>query len=370
MTRPTLRRTLKLERLETRQVLSSMGTTPDQQYALELINLTRTNPSAAAERFSSHLSADVKATLAQYNLAADSLKSKLGSATPMPALAFNDALAATAQAQSQYEADNGVQTHIGANGANLSTRLSNAGYSGFNSAGENTYAYAQSVDEAMQSFLYDWGVADDGHYANLLQPGTGAPNAYNEVGVGLVQTNGKGVGPLVVTQDFGNNPNTGPQILGVVFNDNNHDHFYAQGEGLGGATIDAVNLTTGKDYQVQSWQSGGYQVPVDPNADYKVTATINGQVVQTSKVHVGGTNQKVDFVLDGTQAPTAPVVVATPTPAPAPAPKPAPDPAPAPTPTSARLDVSAWAKSQVDQAAPAPSPVAGWASWNAPVEGN
>ena len=362
MARTSFRRTLKLERLETRQVLSAMGTTPDQQYALELINLTRTNPSAAADRFSSNLSADVKATLAQYNLTADSLKSKMSSATPMPALAYNDALSATAQAQSQYEADNGVQSHIGANGANLSTRLSNAGYTGFNSAGENTYAYAVSVDEAMQSFLYDWGVADDGHYGNLLQPGTSAQNAYNEVGVGLVNTSGKGVGPMVVTQDFGNNPNTGPQILGVIYNDSNHDNFYEPGEGLGGATIDAVNLTTGKDYQIQSWQSGGYQVPVDPNADYKVTATVNGQVVQTEQVHVGSTNQKVDFVLNGTPAPVAQAVAA-----PAPAPVATPAPSPAPTSTPAQLDVSAWAKTQADQTK---SPVDGWASWNAPVEGN
>ena len=44
MSRPSLRRTPTLESLETRQVLSTVvGPTPDQQYALELINLVRTD---------------------------------------------------------------------------------------------------------------------------------------------------------------------------------------------------------------------------------------------------------------------------------------------------------------------------------------
>ncbi len=52
--------------LETRQVLSTVtGPTPDQQYALELINLVRTNPSAAAENLTANISPDVKATLTQ-----------------------------------------------------------------------------------------------------------------------------------------------------------------------------------------------------------------------------------------------------------------------------------------------------------------
>ncbi len=69
MSRPSLRRTPNLESLETRQVLSSVvGPTPDQQYALELINLVRTNPSAAADEITANLTPDVQATLNQYGL--------------------------------------------------------------------------------------------------------------------------------------------------------------------------------------------------------------------------------------------------------------------------------------------------------------
>ena len=45
-------------------------------------------------------------------------------------------------------------------------------------------------------------------------------------------------------------------------------------------TIDAVNLATGvRTTETQTGGSGGYQMPVAPNADYQVTATQNGQVV-------------------------------------------------------------------------------------------
>lgn len=301
MSRPSLRRTPILERLETRQVLSTVGTTPDQQYALELINLVRTDPSAAAEKLTTNISPDVQATLDSFGLTVSGLKSEMDSATAQPPLAWSDALGSSAQQQSQYEADNAVQTHQGSGEASLTDRIASAGYSNVSTYGENTYAYAESVNEAMQSFLFDWGVSDHGHYNNLLQPGTSAQDSFKDVGIGLVNTGGNGVGPLVITQDFGSQQNEGPQILGAVYNDPNHTGFYAPGEGQGGVTIDAVNLTTGQDYQTQSWSSGGYQVPVASNADYQVTATENGQVISSQQVHVGDVNQQVNFVNDPSQ---------------------------------------------------------------------
>ena len=131
------------------------------------------------------------------------LQNKLRSATPQPPLAWNSTLASTAQAQSQYQANNGVQTHQGPGEASLSDRIVAAGYSNYSSIGENTYAYSDSIDEAMQSFLFDWGVSDDGDYANLLQPGVSPENAFKDVGIGLVNTSNNGLGPLVLTQDFG-----------------------------------------------------------------------------------------------------------------------------------------------------------------------
>jgi uncharacterized protein YkwD len=316
MSRPSLRRTPKLETLEVRQVLSSVapGPSPDQQYALELINLVRTNPSEAANMLTANITPGVQATLDQYGLTVGGLVNKLDSATPQPPLAWSDTLASTAQAQSQYQASTGVQTHQGPGESSLSDRITGAGYTNYTSIGENTYAYADSVDEAMQSFLFDWGVSDDGHFNNLLQPGVSAENAYKDVGIALVNTNNNRLGPIVLTQDFGAQQNEGPQILGVVYDDPNNTGFYSQGEGLAGVTIDAVNVATGQDIQTQSMSAGGYQMPV-PAGTYEVTASENGQTISSQQVQVGDVNVMADFVNN----PSAQVQQSsTPTPTPTP----------------------------------------------------
>jgi uncharacterized protein YkwD len=314
MARPSLRRTLNLESLETRQVLSTVvGPTPDQQYALELINLVRTDPSAAVTEITSNISPDVQATLNQYGLTVSGLVSKMDSATAQPPLAWSDALGNSAQQQSQYEADNSEQTHQGTGEASLDSRINSAGYTNDISYGENTYAYADSIEEAMQAFLFDWGVSDDGHYNNLLQPGTSAEDSYKDVGIGLVNST-NGVGPLVITQDFGSQNNEGPQIVGVVYNDPNNTGFYAEGEGLGGVTVNVENLSTGQNTQVQTWSAGGYQVPVAANTTYQVTATQNGQVISSQQVQVGDVNVEADFVnKPNTNPPAEPQIIATPT---------------------------------------------------------
>src|SRR5947207_3320633 len=105
MTRPSLRRTPMLERLETRQVLSGVsGLSSDKQYVLELINLVRTNPTAAADRLTANLGPDVQATLSTFGLSVDGLKAKMANATPQPPVAYSSTLDSVAQNQSQYEA--------------------------------------------------------------------------------------------------------------------------------------------------------------------------------------------------------------------------------------------------------------------------
>ncbi len=373
MFRPSLRRTPKLESLETRQVLSSIaGPSADKQYVLEMINLVRTNPSAAADRFTNNLSNDVQATLKQYGLTADGLRSELKAATPLPPLAYSDALDGTAQGQSQDEAAMGKQTHTGANGSSLGDRLKAANYN-LATAGENTYAYANNVDQAMQSFLFDWGVADHGHYNNLVQPGVSAQKAYKDIGIGLVNTQGNGVGPLVITTDFGAEQNEGPQIVGVVYNDKNHDNFYTPGEGEGNVTITATD-STGKAYSVQTWQSGGYQIPVPTGQDYTVTASVNGQILSSQSVHVSDVNTKVDFVVDASQvtAPARVAVAATLPPAPVAAPRPIPAPTPVATPTPAPTPIVTpppviVAIPTITSVTPATTPswLNGWSKWKA-----
>ncbi len=225
----------------------------------------------------------------------------------------------------------------------------------------------------MESFLFDWGVADHGHYNNLVQPGVTAQKAYKDVGIGLVNTSGNGVGPLVITTDFGAEQNEGPQIVGVVYNDKNHDNFYNPGEGEGGVTITATD-SNGKAYSMQTWQSGGYQLAVPTNMDYTVTASVNGQVLQTQQVHVSDVNVKTDFILDPSQSPAAPTPVASrPRPQPRPRP-PLPPPRPRlppdPGPHAGRSSSTSGRRRDPDDspapsAPAAPSWLSGWSQWKA-----
>jgi uncharacterized protein YkwD len=240
----------------------------------------------------------------------------IASSTPRQPLAWNDTLAATSQKQSQDQANMGVQTHTGANGSDLTTRLSNAGLSNLGSSGENAFAYTSSVDEAIKAFLIDWGVASKGHRLNILQPTANSATSYNETGIGIVNTANNGLGPMVVTEDFAHQNGAQAYLLGVAYNDPTHSHMYAPGQGQGGVTISAQNLATGNTSTTQTWDAGGYQMQLAPGT-YQVTALVGNQVVRSQQVTIGGDNVKVDFDLsDPWQMTAPPVQINKPAPAP------------------------------------------------------
>src|SRR5436305_310639 len=135
MPRPALRRTLTLEHLETRQVLSAGGPSATAQYMLELLNEARTNPGAAAERVTSNLDPETVATINYYNVDLNDVKQRIASAAARPPLAWNDQLARAAQGQSQDQANTGIQSHTGSDGSDLNTRLDRVGYTNRVSAG-------------------------------------------------------------------------------------------------------------------------------------------------------------------------------------------------------------------------------------------
>ncbi|HEX8201203.1 MAG TPA: CAP domain-containing protein [Isosphaeraceae bacterium] len=349
MARPGLRQTPKLERLEAREVMSAGGPGPEAQYMLELINEARTNPAAAAERATSNLDGDTQATLAHFGVDAGQARREIAASPARPALAWDDRLAAAAQAQSQDQANTGVQSHTGSDGSDLGTRLDRAGYAGRRAQAENAFGYARSVDLAMKAFLIDWGVASKGHRHNLLQPDQ-AEASYAEVGVGIADSSRLGFGPKVVTQDFGRRDGTPARLLGVAFEDRNGDRFYQPGEGRGDVTIEAVRLDaagqpTGPRADVTTWDAGGYQLPLEPG-NYQVSARVGARVVRRQRVSIGADNVKVDYNLSDAWEPPAPVVV-PPQPV---APPPPPAPAPAPVSVTAPVVLAKVAQ------APAPAP--------------
>jgi uncharacterized protein YkwD len=296
MARFKFRRSLRFENLESRQLLSSGGPTDQEQYMLQLLNEARTDPAAAAQQITSDLTPEEMATINYYGVNLQATEQKIASATPQPPLAWNSALASSAQSQSQYMANTQVQSHTGANGSTPQQRMEQAGYGTLASSGENAYAYSTSVEEAMQAFLIDWGVPSDGHRDNIQQPGVSADDAYRDVGIGIVQTNSSTFGPLVITQDFASQPNEQAQLVGVAYDDTAGTQFYEPGEGQGNVQIDAVNLQSGQLYSTQTWDSGGYELSL-PAGQYAVIASVNGEVVQNVNVTVGNVNVEQDFIL-------------------------------------------------------------------------
>jgi uncharacterized protein YkwD len=279
--------------------MSAGGPTAQEQYMLELINQARTNPQAAAERVTSNLTPDVVATLNYYGTDVNAAKQAIATASPKPPLAWNADLAAAAQGHSQDMANTQVQSHTGSDGSSPQQRIQQAGYTGASSTGENAYAYSTSVDEAMQAFLLDWGVSDQGHRRNLLQPNVSSNNAYRDVGIGIVNTGNSKFGPMVITQDFASSPNELAQLVGVAYYDNQNTQFYAPGEGQGNVLIDATNLATGATTSTTTWDSGGYQIALAPG-QYQITASVNGTVVQTTTMTIGTQNVEQDFILSNT----------------------------------------------------------------------
>ncbi len=390
MPRPRFRRSLRFETLESRELLSGgiAAPTGQEQYMLELINQTRMNPQAAAVRVTSNLTPDILSTLAYYNVDPNATEQAIASVPAKPPLAWNPDLAAAAQAHSQDMATNQFQSHTGSDGSTADQRMQQAGYANASSTGENAFAYATSIDEAMQAFLIDWGVPDQGHRTNILQPNVSSSDAYQSVGIGIATTTPNStVGPLVITQDFGSQPNQPAELVGVAYNDNQQTGMYAIGEGQGGVQIDATNLVTGQTMSTQTWSTGGYQIALSPG-QYQITASVNGTVFQTLPVTIGNVNVEQDFVLsntwDGrsrdqvinslvpsatTSQPTAPV--STPSQPTAPVSTPSQPTAPVSTPSQPTAPVSTPSQPTAPVSTPSVNPLptfsGSWTSWQAQV---
>jgi Ca2+-binding RTX toxin-like protein len=164
-------------------------------------------------------------------------------------------------------------------------------------AGENVFAFADSMVHAHASFAIDWGSDANGiqnppgHRDNMMD------GDYREVGMGIldVTQTGKSVGPIVVTQDFGNRYKFGNSyFLGTVWNDANKDGQYNAGEGIGGATITMTGAAG--TFSTTSMTAGGYQLRV-PAGTYNVVASSAalGGTVTLSNVTIGSTNVMHDF---------------------------------------------------------------------------
>jgi uncharacterized protein YkwD len=300
MARSKFRRAPRLENLESRELLSSVSASqaPDdqEQYMLQLVNLARTSPQAAVSYIKSNITSDIQATLNYYNVDLNATLNAIASAPVKPPVAWNPQLAQSALSHSQDMATNGFQSHTGSDGSDPNQRMQAAGYTNATSTGENVYAYATSVDQAMEAFLLDWGVSDSGHRTNIQQPNVSAQDAYRDIGIGLVSSSGGPTGPLVVTQDFGAQAGEKAQVVGSAYNDPQGTGLYQLGQGVPNVQITAVDLATGQVSSTATWASGGYELPLDPGS-YQLIASLNNQVISSRTITINDVNIEEDFNL-------------------------------------------------------------------------
>jgi uncharacterized protein YkwD len=266
----------------------------EEQYMLEVINRARANPPAEGLRLQATTDPDILGAYAYFQVNLAKLVADFAGYPPRAPLAFNANLIAAARGHSQDMVVNDFQGHFGSNGSSLTTRIEGAGYTGWNALAENVYAYAKSVVYGHAGFNVDWGVPSLGHRQNIMNF-SGSDPVYTEIGIGIVSDTSPstGVGPLVVTEDFGRRSGQ-LFVLGVAYRDLDRDGFYSVGEGLADITV-----TTSQGNYAYTSASGGYAIPLvasSGNLVVQAEGMAHG-VAQEYSVSLAGTNVKVDFVV-------------------------------------------------------------------------
>ena len=290
--------------------------TAREQLLLELANRLRLDPAGEFDALiadaatGTAVQGNITSALRWFGVDPGALRSQMAAYGPVAPLAWNGALAQAAESHTQAMIAADSQSHQLPGEASLGARISAAGYANWSSLSENIYAYAEDPLHAHAGFVIDWGYDDAdfaggtlrsdwqrtgdgiqdaaGHRAGLLRAGT------TEAGFAmLAETDpATGVGPFLVTQDFGTRWDYAPQLVGVVIADADGDAFYDIGEGLAGVTVTASGAAG--SFATTSWGSGGYQMVLPPGS-YVVSFEGGGIVGRvTHAVSIGAANVKQD----------------------------------------------------------------------------
>jgi uncharacterized protein YkwD len=288
--------------------------TAQEQEFLELINRLRTAPveelALLLNSSDPTANAAINDALTQFGTNRATLRSQWDLLNPAAPLAWSSALNQAAAAHNQLMIAADVQSHDVRGEKKLIDRLADAGYdiSQGGTVAENIFAAVDSIVYAEAGLAIDWGADNPntpeleaidgiqtvtGHRDNLLAADL------REVGVAVTATTTKqNVGPLVVTQNFGNRAALDGKayILGVAFEDKNRDGYYQAGEGISDVKVKVTNVATNVSQELTVGAAGGYQELVDPG-EYQVEFT-QGGVIQTATAAIGANkNVKLDFVV-------------------------------------------------------------------------
>lgn len=298
-----------MEALENRHLLSVDGVadadlfdpSPFEQEMLEHLNRMRMAPQAELDiLFTDAESAtardsDARLAMTVYqDPSPQEIAEDWATLSVVPPLAWNESLHDAAYEHTTLMVQYDDQSHLLPGELSVPQRLAAAGYPAGSAVGENVFAYMNTVFHGHSAFAIDWGVPDRSHRDNMMA------STFREVGISIVgeDDGATQVGPLLVTQDYGDGRGmTDSYLLGVVWDDLNDNGWYDAGEGF--SDVDIHIEGTGGTYTTTSMSAGGYQTFV-PDGVYTVTA-YGGQLPSPMIVRdvlIGSDNVKVDFEYD------------------------------------------------------------------------
>jgi FG-GAP-like repeat/Cysteine-rich secretory protein family len=274
--------------------------TAQEQQMLELINRMRLSPAAELDLLLNSGDAAVANALSYFNVNISTLTQQWGSLLPTAPLAWSNQLSDAALGHNQQMIMAGVQSHQLPGEAQLGQRANNASYTGWNALGENIYAYADSVFYGHAGFAIDWGNGPGGIQSPTGHRDNTMSTNFREVGIGITAATGA-LGPLVITQDFGNRSDLNGKawLLGVAFKDLDRDRFYDVGEGLSGITVQVIRSGATTPIVTNTLTAGGYQALLDPG-QYQLNFLQNALLLKSENVIIDAAspvNVKRDLIV-------------------------------------------------------------------------
>jgi uncharacterized protein YkwD len=281
--------------------------TAQAQEMLELVNRMRRAPAAELNLLLNSGDAKIAQALQQFGVDRTLLASQWASLTAVAPVAWSAELAIAAAGHNQQMIVADTQAHQLTSEAGIYDRAVNAGYVGTRIA-ENIFAFSESILYGHAGFAIDWGndpnsiggIQNPAGHRALLMSGN-----YREVGIAITAENNPNtaVGPLVITQDFGNRTALDGKawLLGVAFQDLNNNSFYDAGEGVGGIDVEvrAASQPTSTPIITTTWDAGGYQTLLNPG-QYQVKFLKKNQLISSQNITIDPTtpvNIKTDLLL-------------------------------------------------------------------------
>ncbi len=243
------------------------GSHPDgnEQAMIWLMNRARSNPTKEGLFLSDTGDPQVASAINYFNVNLSILKSEFAAIAPMEPAAFDRRIYEGSQTHSLDLIARDAQDHNG--------QFQKVSDAGFTSRGgrASVFSYSRSALHAHAGFNIDWGGGTPdgmqvgrGHRAGLMSSGT-------NVGIAMAPENNSStsVGPLVTSIAYLNARSSAQDhfnkfLVGTVWNDDNDNGIYDNGEGLSGVTVMPDDGT----YFAITGVHGGYSIPISADREY------------------------------------------------------------------------------------------------------